>query len=175
MLIFGGSQGAKAINDSVTNLINENKMKDYQIMWAPGPMQFDIVKRNIKNLSKLKGLKIVPYIYNMEEVVNTADLVIARSGAMTITEVAITGKPAIFIPLPYVSNDHQVYNAKVLADIGAAEIILNKDLNSETLANMINGIIQNPEKIKKMGEQAKTIAKDNVEEKIYKEIEKLVK
>ncbi len=175
VLIFGGSQGAKAINDSVTNLINENKMKDYQIMWAPGPMQFDIVKRNIKNLSKLKGLKIVPYIYNMEEVMNTADLVIARSGAMTITEVAITGKPAIFIPLPYVSNDHQVYNAKVLADIGAAEIILNKDLNSETLANMINGIIQNPEKIKKMGEQAKTIAKDNVEEKIYKEIEKLVK
>lgn len=92
VLVFGGSQGAKAINDAVTGIVNENLNKDYQIMWAPGPLQFDLVKQRIKNLSKQKEVKIVPYIYNMEEVINSVDLVIARSGAMTITEVSIVRK-----------------------------------------------------------------------------------
>jgi UDP-N-acetylglucosamine--N-acetylmuramyl-(pentapeptide) pyrophosphoryl-undecaprenol N-acetylglucosamine transferase len=92
VLVFGGSQGAKAINDSVTNLINKKLNNDYQIMWAPGPLQYDLVKRKIKNLSKQKELKIVPYIYNMEEIMNSVDLVIARSGAMTITELSIVRK-----------------------------------------------------------------------------------
>lgn len=92
VLVFGGSQGAKAINDAVIGIINQNLNKDYQIMWAPGPLQFDLVKQRIKNLSKQKEVKIVPYIYNMEEVINSIDLVIARSGAMTITEVSIVRK-----------------------------------------------------------------------------------
>ena len=65
----------------------------------------------------------------MEEVMNACDLVISRSGAMTITEISIVGKPAIFIPLPNVSNNHQEYNAKVLANVDAAKIISNNELN----------------------------------------------
>ena len=175
VLIFGGSQGAKAINDSVIKMINEKMNKDYQIIWAPGPMQFDIVKEQIKDFSKLKEVKIVPYIYNMEEVMNTCDLVIARSGAMTITEVSIVGKPSIFVPLPNVSNNHQEYNAKVLTNVGAAKIILNKDLTAEVLNKQIEEIIGNKQNMVSMGENAKKIAVNNVEEKIFKEIEKLVK
>lgn len=174
LLIFGGSQGAKAINDAVTGLINQNGNTDYQIMWAPGPLQFNLVKQRIKSLSKQKGLKIVPYIYNMEEVLNSVDLVLARSGAMTITEMAITGKPAIFVPLPNVSNNHQEYNAKVLENAGAAKIILNKDLTPETLQKEINDIIQDPKKLAKMGENARKIAVENVEDKIYEEIKNLI-
>lgn len=92
VLVFGGSQGAKAINDTITGIINQKLNKNYQIMWAPGPLQFDLVKQRIKNLSKQKEVKIVPYIYNMEEVMNAVDLVIARSGAMTITEISIVRK-----------------------------------------------------------------------------------
>lgn len=175
VLIFGGSQGAKAINDSITAIINQGLNKDYQIMWAPGPLQFDLVKQRIKNLSKQKEIKIVPYIYNMEEVLNSIDLVIARSGAMTITEISTVGKPAIFIPLPNVSNNHQEYNAKVLEKVGAAKIILNKDLNAERLNNEINDILQNKDKVEQMGQNAKKIATIGVEDKIYKEIKKLVK
>lgn len=175
VLVFGGSQGAKAINDAVTGIINANLNKDYQIMWAPGSLQFDLVKQRIKNLSKQKEVKLVPYIYNMEEVINSVDLVIARSGAMTITEVSIVGKPAIFVPLPNVSNNHQEYNARVLEKVGAARIILNKDLNAETLNNEIENILKDDKKIEQMGENAKKIAVSNVEDKIYEEIKKLVK
>ena len=175
VLIFGGSQGAKAINDVIVEIINKKMNKNYQIIWAPGPIQFDIVKRSIKNMSKLKDVKIMPYIYNMEEVMNACDLVIARSGAMTITEVSIVGKPSIFIPLPHVSNNHQEYNARVLENVGAAKIILNKDLTPEKLNNEIEQIIGDEKKIATMGEKAKKIAVNNVEDKIYEEIEKLVK
>ena len=175
ILIFGGSQGAKAINDVIVEIINKKMYKNYQIIWAPGPIQFDIIKRHIKNMSKLKDVKIVPYIYNMEEVMNACDLVIARSGAMTITEISIVGKPSIFIPLPHVSNNHQEYNAKVLENVGAAKIILNKDLTPELLNKEIEQIISDEKNVITMGENAKKIAVNNVEDKIYKEIEKLVK
>ena len=61
------------MKDAIKKIINENQNKDYQIMWAPGPLQFDLVKQRIKNLSRQKEVKIVPYIYNMEEVINSVD------------------------------------------------------------------------------------------------------
>lgn len=85
------------------------------------------------------------------------------------------GKPAIFIPLPHVSNNHQEYNAKVLEKINAAKIILNKDLTAKCLNDKIEEIIVNPKKAEQMGQNAKKIAISNVEDKIYKEIKKLVK
>jgi len=174
-LIFGGSQGAKAINDAVTQIINEKLNKDYQIMWAPGPVQYDVVKKEINDMAKLKGVKIVPYIYNMEEVMNACDLIIARSGAMTITEVSIVAKPAIFVPLPNVSNNHQEYNAKVLENVGAAKIILNNELTAEKLNTQVNEIIKDKNKMQEMGNNARKLAIDNVEDKIYHEIRKLLK
>ena len=126
-------------------------------------------------MSQLEGVKIVPYIYNMEEVMNACDIIIARSGAMTITEISNVGKPAIFIPLPFVSQNHQEHNARVLEKIGAAKIILNQELTKEKLANEIEELVVHSEERIKMGEKARTIAIPNVEEKIYQEIKKLVK
>ncbi len=173
VLIFGGSQGAKAINDVIIKIINEKLNKNYQIMWAPGPLQYDIVKNQIK-IDQLRDIKIVPYIYNMEEVLNACDLIISRSGAMTITEISKVGKPSILVPLPNVSNNHQEYNAKVLQNIGAAKIILNQDLTSDALNKQIEEIVQDEKEMQTMGKNAKKIAVSNVEEKIYEEIKKLI-
>lgn len=175
VLIFGGSQGAKAINEAVVELINQKMNQNYQIIWAAGPVQYDIIKKEIKDINKLKNIKIVPYIYNMEEVMNACDLVISRSGAMTITEISIVGKPAIFIPLPNVSNNHQEYNAKVLANVDAAKIISNNELNAKILNNNIESIICDEKIMLEMGQNAKKIAVNNVEDKIYEEIKKIVK
>ena len=94
---------------------------------------------------------------------------------MTITEIANLSKPSILIPLPNVSNDHQMYNAKVLENVGAAKIIKNDELNGILLNDEIEKIILDKNKCIKMGEAAYTVSNKNVEDKIYEEIKKLVK
>lgn len=106
---------------------------------------------------------------------NVADLLVCRSGAMTITEISIVGKPAIFIPLPSMSANRQEDNALVLKKIGAAKIILNHEVNGNNLSKEIASIIEDSHELKEMGKVANSIAPSNVEEKIYKEIETLVK
>lgn len=176
VLVFGGSQGAKRINDAVFGLIHEKKNEKYQIIWATGPKQYDEIKemfeKENENINHIMNSKIVPYIYNMEELMNLADLLVCRSGAMTITEVANVGKPAIFIPLPSRMANRQEDNARVLEKIGAAKMILNDELNSENLAKEIDSIVLDPEKREKMGKKATKISIEGVEEKIYQEIEK---
>lgn len=178
ILIFGGSQGAQKINEALIEIIEQKKNKNYQIIWATGPKQFEIIKAELdkKNIDikDISNCKILPYIYNMEEIENIADVVVARSGAMTITEIANLSKPSILIPLPNVSNDHQMYNAKVLEKVGAAKIIKNNELTGSLLNSEIEKIILDKEKCLKMGENAYKVSNQNVEEKIYREIDKLV-
>ena len=179
VLIFGGSQGAQKINESVVDLIKANKNDKYQIIWATGPKQYDIVKENFERaniyINNIKNVKILPYIYNMEEMINIADLLVCRSGAMTITEISIVGKPAIFIPLPSMSANRQEDNALVLKKIGAAKIILNDEVTGEKLSEEIDDIIHDQAELYEMGKIANTIAPSNVEEKIYAELKKLLK
>ena len=106
---------------------------------------------------------------------NLSDIIVARSGAMTITEISNLGKPSILIPLPNVSQDHQLYNAKVLENIGAAKIILNNELNKDNLNAEIEKIAKDPKLMKQMGEKALLKSVKDVPDKIYKEIKKIVK
>lgn len=179
ILIFGGSQGAQKINETITQILIKKLNKNYQIIWATGPKQYDIIKQELEknkiNIDKIENAKILPYIYNMEEVMNVSDVIVARSGAMTITEISNLGKPSILIPLPNVSSNHQLYNAKVLEDVGAAKIILNNDLNSNNLNKTIDEIILNKEYMSEMGQMALSKAIYNVEDRIYNEIKKLFK
>ena len=166
VLIFGGSQGAQKINEAVIGILENQMNKDYQIIWATGPKQFEIIKK------KLSDKKI-----DIENVKNAkiSNIIVARSGAMTITEISNLGKPSILIPLPNVSQDHQLYNAKVLENVGAAKIILNNELKKENLEEEIEKIIKTPKLMQDMEEKALSKSVKNVQEKIYKEIEKLVR
>lgn len=179
VLAFGGSQGAKSINESLVNIIKENRNTNYNLIWATGSTGYEEVKKKLENsninIGNLINTKIVPYIYNMEEILNSVDLIVSRSGAMTITEISNVGKPAIFIPFPFATENHQEYNAKVLEKIGSAKIILDKDLTMEKLHCEIEKIINNPQLMKDMGIKARKNSIINVEEKIYREIKKLVK
>ena len=178
ILVFGGSQGAKKINDVITDIIIKKMNKNYQIIWAVGQKNYEEVKRVFKenkiNIDNLQNAKVLPYIYDMEKVMNISDVIVCRSGAITITEICKIGKPAIFIPLPNVSQNHQEKNARVLQKVGAAYIILNNEITNEKLSDTINTIVKNKDKIKEMGENANKIAIDNVEDKIYREIKKLI-
>ncbi len=179
VLIFGGSQGAKVINDSVINLLKNKLNKSYQIIWATGPSQFDIVKDELSkedlDINNIENAKILPYIYNMEELMNLSDMLVCRSGAMTCTEVCIVGKPCIFVPLPSMSANRQEDNARVLEKIDAAKVILNSELNFENLSQTIDSIILDKDRVKTMGENALKLATYNVVDKIFDEICKLLK
>lgn len=179
VLVFGGSQGARAINQAMLDIIENKKNTNYSILWAAGPKQYDNIKGQLQDknidIQNIKDVKILPYIYDMEEVMNLADLVICRSGAMTITEVAIAGKPAIFIPLPTAAENHQEYNAKVLEKQGAARIIHDKELTNDFLNQNILEMIADKEKLEEMGKKALKVAMTDVEKKIYMEIENVMK
>lgn len=179
VLVFGGSQGAQKINESFINIISKKINEKYQIIWATGPSQYEIIKTKLQslnvNINNISNVKILPYIYNMEEVMNCVDLVVSRSGAMTITEISIVGKPSIFIPFPYATENHQEYNAKVLEKVGAAKIILDADLDFNILNSTINEIISDKEKMCRMSENAHTVEIKNVEDKIYVELCRIMK
>ncbi len=178
VLIFGGSQGAKVINRTLTDVIIHKNNKNYQIIWAAGPGQYDGIKQELEDnnidINNIKNVRIVPYIYNMDEIMQTADLIVARSGAMTLAEIAIAGKPAIFIPLPSKSANRQEDNARVFERAGAAKVILNSDLNEEKLTSIIKNIISNKDNLIDMGNKAKKMAFYNVEDKIYDEIQNTI-
>lgn len=179
VLVFGGSQGAKSINEALLGIIENKLNKNYQIIWAAGQSNYENIKQELSNknmsISNIENIKIMPYIYNMQEVMEISDLVVCRSGAMTITEISTLGKPAIFIPFPFATENHQEYNAKVLANVNAAKIILDKDLTYDKLNSTIDEIIEKPATLKAMGENAKKVAKQNVADKIYEEIKQIIK
>lgn len=172
LLVFGGSQGAKKINETMIELINEDKQIGYELIYATGNKNYDDVMSKIK--TKNDNVKIEKYIYNMNEVMKAADLVVCRSGALTITEIGIVGVPSILIPFPYAAENHQYYNAKTLEDVGAGIIIEEKDLTKDLLEEKINEVINDEAKINEMSMNAKKIGDNRALERIEKEIEKLV-
>ena len=179
VLIFGGSQGAQKINEAILGILKDRINKGYQIIWATGPKQYDIIKSELKehnmDIEHIENAKITPYIYNMEEIMNISNLIVARSGAMTITEISNLGKPSILVPLPNVSNNHQLYNAKVLENVGGAKIVLNDELDSKKLHKEIKKIVLNAEKEMEMSKSALKVSTTNAESKIYDEILKVIR
>ena len=179
VLVFGGSQGAKAINDAIIGMVKDDMINNYQLVWATGQKQYNIIEEDLKqkgfDINNIKNCKALPYIYNMEEMYALADLVIARSGAMTVTELAISCKPAIFIPLPSVGANRQEDNARVVEKLGGAEVILNSELNSNILSEKLNRLTSDKKVLQDMGRKVNSLEIKNVEDKIYKEICDVVK
>lgn len=179
VLVFGGSQGAKRINDSIIGIIQEKLNKNYQIIWATGPKQYELIKQqfieNNIDIDKLENCKVLPYIYNMEEMYALSDLVVCRSGAMTITELAITCKPAVFIPLPSTGANRQEDNARVVENLGGAKVILNSELNKNNLNEMLKNLTSDLSNLKFMGQNVNKLEIKDVENKIYKEICDVIK
>lgn len=179
VLVFGGSQGAKKINDAIIDILKNKRNEKYQFIWATGASQFKIVSEELRQYgidpNNIKNCKMVEYIYNMQELMNVSDVIVCRSGAMTITEIAIVGKPAIFIPLPSMRANRQEDNARVLERLDAAKVILNDEICGELLNDYIEEIVTDSNKMIQMGNNANKIATYDVEEKIYKEIKSIVK
>ena len=164
MLIFGGSQGSYFINSIVKMAINELKKLNIQIIWQTGPLHYN----DFSNY-ECETVKVVPFIENMADAYAVSDLVIARSGAITCSELTYCGKPSILFPFKAAAGDHQSKNAMALSRKGAALVLDEKKNNKNDLIDAISNIILSNETLKKMKSSSLSMSSPNSAYKIAEE------
>ncbi len=171
ILVTGGSQGARAINMAFLGALQimKNKGRDPEVIHHTGAKDFDWVREEYRK----RGLRgdIMPFIKDMRQAYHRADIFVGRAGAGTIFELAAMGKPSILIPYPYAANNHQERNARVLAGVGGAKILLQEDLVPERLAELLAGYMDDEGALRKMGEKARTAAKPDAAKAIVDHLE----
>ncbi len=178
ILSMGGSLGAKAINDSMLEVIaNRTQKNDCCFMHATGKDCKDFPERLSEKGIDLNNKNIIirDYIDDMHRCLAAADLVICRAGASSLCEFQVMGKPSILIPYPFATENHQYHNAKALADKGAAILIEEKDLTPAVLMQHIDTLLESPGKLTQMGKAAKQMAVTDATSRIVKVIEGIIK
>lgn len=175
IVAFGGSLGAKKINEVISQYIAViNNKKGIKLCFATGINNYDAVINDIKKSGITIGdnIDIRKYIDNMDVVMNAADLVISRSGAITVSELCVLGIPSILVPSPYVTNNHQEFNARALSDKSASTMILEKDFNIESLLKEAEEILYGKAQI--MSVNAMEIGQSDATEIIYKQLKNVI-
>lgn len=158
IVTVGGSLGARTINNALCDIINNCTHDDTKILGGTGERFYDEVLEKVNKEKLNDNIEIVPYIHNMNEVLPAADLIVARSGAVTVSELCALGCPAILIPSPNVTHNHQEYNAKSIEDNGAAVMIPERDIEGNIVSDTVNKLIANREKLKEMSKNAQRLA-----------------
>lgn len=171
VLIVMGSLGSLTISNRMKEILLKFNNKDYEVLFVTGKSYYD----DYKNLSNVpQNVKIVPYLDDMLGVLKVVDLMVTRAGASTIAEITSIGIPTIFIPSPYVTNNHQLENAKVLEKEKAAVIIEEKDLSSDLLIKNIDDILNDSTKYDIMKLNSYNLGVRDSATKIYTTIRKLI-
>lgn len=156
VLIFGGSQGAWAINKAVEEAFSEFNQRDYQVLVASGERYFESMSKELARLETVsENIVVRPYLENMPELLANLDLVVCRSGATSIAEITALGLPSILIPSPNVTNDHQTKNAMSLVNQKAAKLLLDTEMTGNTLVAAVDDILLNDTKLKEMSTASK--------------------
>src|SRR5215203_2089621 len=165
LLIFGGSQGARAINDAMIDALPKLAMNsdDLDITHQTGESEFERI-RDAYDRAGWKSADVRRYISDMVTEFAKSDLIISRAGATTCAELAAAGKASIMVPLPTAADDHQRKNAEAMQRAGAARMILQKDLAGEVLAKEISDLIAQPDAITEMEKAAKEMARSDAAE-----------
>ena len=172
ILSFGGSLGSEKMNDELMRLMKNHSSvsKEVKHLHATGRAYFEKADgRELKALRE-RGCITLPYIENMAEVMHAADVVIARAGAMTISEICAVGVASVLIPSPNVADDHQRKNADLMAQRGAAIVIDERDLTERRLADAVRELEVSRARRNQMGASAKKLAKKDAASKIADEI-----
>jgi UDP-N-acetylglucosamine--N-acetylmuramyl-(pentapeptide) pyrophosphoryl-undecaprenol N-acetylglucosamine transferase len=161
ILVFGGSQGARAINEAMVAALPQlNEFRSVLYMThQTGEADLDKVRAAYIAAGWNTEVIVRPYIDDMVASFAAADLVICRAGATTTAELIAAGKAAIMIPFPFAADDHQSKNAEALESVGAARMILQENLSADRLATEIIGLVQAPEKVSAMEEASRRLAR----------------
>lgn len=175
VLIFGGSQGARHINQCVVEMLKSLQDLDAEIRIVHQTGEADLKWVKAAYAALRFEAEVIPFIDKMDEAYARADLVISRAGAATIAELTVFGKPAILIPYPYAAYDHQRLHAEALCDRGAAEMILDRQLEGGKLAARVRGLYQDRARLGGMAQAAQRLGRPDAARRIVEECYVLVR
>ena len=170
VLIVMGSLGSRSVNDKIVSFLNDFKNKDYEVMFVTGNSYYEKVKK----LRVPENVKIVPFVYEMPSLMKVTDLMVTRAGASTMSEILVLNVPSIFIPSPYVTNNHQYKNAMDLVEKNSALILEEKDLNKENLINLIDKTLSDKENYNKIKNNLKELGIKDSGERIYEVLKEMI-
>ena len=174
ILSFGGSLGARRVNEVVADLCAWEQHEHKPVLHLHATGQYGV--QLFEQLQKPgDSLVVKEYINNMPELLAAADLVISRAGALTLAELEAVGRAAVLIPSPNVAENHQYYNAMELQKAGAAVVIEEKDLTGEKLVQTVSAMLAQPGKLAEMGKNARSLSVDDSLDRITAALLKLVK
>ncbi len=173
VLVLGGSQGSKAINQSVIETVKHlaSGRIGFHLVHQTGERDYVAVQEAYQGLGV--EVDVFPFIDDVPQALARADLVISRAGAISVAELAAAGKASLLVPFPLATDQHQRENARVFERAGAASAIDQHELTPERLAEEICGLLAQPERLKRMEKAAKTLARPDAVERIADMIEEL--
>lgn len=178
VLSFGGSLGARKINENMVPLIarsgKDNKYQHIHAFGQYGKWFPELVKEQGTDIEKCSNLDVREYIDNMDVCMAAADVVVCRCGAITLSEIQIMGKPSVLIPSPTVAENHQFHNAMALVNEQAASVIEEKDLTPEKLTREIDRLLSDKGLLELFGRNAKKMAISDANERIYNVIKQVL-
>ncbi len=164
VLIFGGSRGARTLNRTVMAAAAVwSERTDLEFLAQTGPEAWEEVQAGCREAT---NIKVISYIQDMASELARADLVICRAGAMTLAEIQCAGRPAILVPYPYATDNHQLHNAEDCATAGAAVVLEDKDCNASNLVPLVDELLQDELRLSRMGTAARAFARPDAAEEI---------
>lgn len=171
IFIMGGSLGAKSINETIEANIDAFKKNNLQLIWQTGKL---FAERAAKAEEDRGNIWTNAFINKMEYAYNAADIVVARAGAMTIAELCVVGKPAIFVPYPFAAEDHQAVNAMALVQKDAAVMVRDEDVKTNLMTSLLD-LASDGEKMEMLESNIAKMGNSNADEIIAKQILKNIK
>jgi UDP-N-acetylglucosamine--N-acetylmuramyl-(pentapeptide) pyrophosphoryl-undecaprenol N-acetylglucosamine transferase len=171
ILVVGGSLGARSINQSILQNINQVANRPVQLLWQTGKFYFEDIQKSLS--AKHENIHIKAFIDKMEYAYAVADVVVSRAGAISISELSMIGKPVILVPSPNVAEDHQTKNAQVLEKENAAILIRDSEAMTELVPCMLL-LANDKNRQNSLAQNILKLAKPNAAERIVEEIEKLI-
>ena len=171
VIVVMGSLGSTTMNIKIKELIPGFCDKNYQVLLITGKNYYD----SFKDIDIPTNVKVVPFMDDLINLMKDADLIVSRAGASTIAEITAIGLPAILVPSPYVTNNHQYKNAKELEDAGACKIVTEADFSKDRIIAEIDKIFDNKEVYELMVENSKKLGVVDSASRIYEEIRKLTR
>ena len=174
LLVCGGSQGAKAMNSIVLEAVESSSLirGRVKVIHQSGANDFDRVSQAYRTMN-VKA-EVVPFIEDMSRTLRRADLVICRCGALTLSEIAACAKPSILIPFPQATHNHQESNARVVEQAGAGIVLLQPTLTGARLAEEIEGLLHDPDRVRHMAEQSLRLRRTKSAESMVHECYRLL-